>query len=153
MRASSIPSPVRIALAVDAGIAAVYGSAAAVGVPDGAPGTLLVGGQAAVWAAVVLGWVFRPFWSRWSGAFERAFLGGSRATPVPLAPWPSARSLAAGTTAFVSLVAVQASTSTGSGVPFRSVVAAYVVAAGIGAALLAIVSDVTALLAATRADD
>ena len=153
MASTTIPGPVRVTLAIDAGIAAVYGTAIAVGVPDGGLGRILVGGQAAVWAAVVLTWVFPAFWARWSAAFERAFVGEARATPVPLAPWPSRRSLLVGATVTASLLTVQALTSSGAGVPFRSVVAAYVVAGGVGAALLAIVADVSSLLAATRAED
>ena len=157
MRASSIPGPVRVALTVDAGIAAVYGTAAVVGVPGGRLGTVLVGGEAAVWAVVVLGWVFPTFWSRWSAAVERVFLAGpgvddDPATPVRLAPWPSATSIASGGAVLAALVAVQSLTSSGTGVPFRSVVTSYVVAGGLGAALLAIASDVSSLVARTRSD-
>jgi hypothetical protein len=157
MRESSIPGPVRVALAVDGGIAAVYGTAAVVGVPDGRLGTVVVGGEAAVWAAVVLAWVFPAFWSRWSGAVER-LTGVAWATaedvPVkPLAPWPSIRSQVFGATGLTLLLVVQALTTSGAGVPFRSVVAAYVVAAALGSALLAIIADVSSLLGATRIDD
>lgn len=159
MGLTPIPGPVRVALAVDVGIAAVYGAAAAVGVPEGPLGNVLVGGQAAVWAAVVLVWVFPAFWARWSATIARLFplrphddAAGPHDT-VELAPWPSGRSMVIGAAAFCLLVAAQALTSSGADVAFRSVVGAYVVAGAIGAALLAIVADVTALLAATRVTD
>lgn len=159
MGLTPIPGPVRVTLAVDAGIAAVYGAAAAVGVPEGGLGSALIGGQAAVWAVVVLAWVFPAFWARWSASVARLFpirphddAEGAQTT-VELAPWPSARSMVVGAATFAVLVAVQALTSSGAHVPFRSVVGSYVVAGAIGAALLAIVADVSTLLAATRADD
>jgi hypothetical protein len=153
MRATSIPGPVRVAVAVDGGIAMVFGTAAVVGVPEGPLGRVLVGGEAAVWAAVVLAWVFPAFWSRWSASFERVFLGEERGAPVPLAVWPSLRSQVIGASILTVLLLVQAVTSTGAGVAFRSVVSAYVVAGGVGAALLAIAADVSSLVAATRSHD
>jgi hypothetical protein len=158
MRASSIPGPVRVALGADAGIAAIYALAALLGVPGGRFGSMLVAAEAAVWAAVMLTWVFRPFWSRWSSTVERLFAVGdpeadAARTIVPLDDRPSSRSLVTGGAIFAALAVVQALTTTGAGVPFRSVVAAYVVAAGVGAAALAIASDLTSLLAATRAED
>jgi hypothetical protein len=101
--------------------------------------------------------VFRPFWSRWSSTVERLFAVGdpeadAARTIVPLDDRPSFRSLVTGGAIFAALAVVQALTTTGAGVPFRSVVAAYVVAAGVGAAALAIASDLTSLLAATRAE-
>lgn len=158
MRATSIPGPVRVALGADAGIAAIYALATFVGVPGGRLGTALVAAEAAVWAAVMLTWVFRAFWSGWSSTAERLFAVGdpdadAHRTAVPLDTRPSSRSLVAGGAVFAALALVQMLTSTGAGVAFRSVVAAYVVAAAVGAAALAIASDLTALLAATRADD
>lgn len=157
MRESTIPGPVRVALAVDGGIAAVYATARVVGVPHGRLGTAVVGGEAAVWAAVVLAWVFPAFWSRWSASVERLFLGatvsGDERPPAPLAAWPSLRSQVLGAATLSVLLVVQAVTTSGATVPFRSVVAAYVVAAGIGAAVLAVAADVTSLLAATRIDE
>jgi hypothetical protein len=158
MRARSIPGPVRVALGADAGIAAIYTLAALVGVPAGRFGTMLVAAEAAVWAGVMLTWVFRPFWSRWSSTVERLFAVGdpeadAGGMTVPLDDRPSSRALLGGGAVFVALAVVQALTSTGAGVAFRSVVAAYVVAGAVGAAALAIASDVTALLAATRAED
>jgi hypothetical protein len=154
MRASSIPGPVRVALGADAGIAAIYALAALLGVPGGRFGSMLVAAEAAVWAAVMLTWVFRPFWSRWSSTVERLFAVGdpeadAARTIVPLDDRPSSRSLVTGGAIFAALAVVQALTTTGAGVPFRSVV----VAAGVGAAALAIASDLTSLLAATRAED
>jgi hypothetical protein len=158
VRATSIPGPVRVALGVDAGIAAIYALATLVGVPGGRFGTMLVAAEAAVWAGVMLTWVFRPFWSRWSYAVERLFAVGdpdadAGSAAVPLAARPSSRSLLAGGAVFAALAVLQALTTTGAGVGFRSVVAAYVVAGAVGAATLAIASDLTSLLAVTRPDD
>lgn len=158
MGASTIPGPVRVAVAVDAGIALVFVAGALVGVPEGRSGTVLVSGEAAVWAVVVLGWVFHAFWSRWCATIERLFAiggGGDRVDARPLSPWPSRRALAVGSTLFAALVAAQASTAGGHapGVAYRSVVAAYVAAGALGAAFLAVVADVSSLLADTRVDD
>lgn len=158
MRATSLPGPVRVALGADAGIAAIYALAALVGVPGGRFGTMLVAAEAAVWASVMLTWVFRPFWARWSSAVERLFAVGdpdsdARGSAMPLEGRPSSRSLLSGGAVFVVLAVVQALTTTGDGIAFRSVVAAYVVAGAVGAAALAIASDLTALVAATRAED
>jgi hypothetical protein len=159
MRATSIPGPVRVALGADAGIAAIYALATLVGVPGGRFGSTLVAAEAAVWAGVMLTWVFRPFWSRWSSAVERLFaVGDPDADPgeagmAALAVLPSSRSLVAGGALFTALAVVQVLTTTGAGIAFRSVVAAYVVAGAVGAAALAVVSDVASLLAAARTND
>lgn len=154
MRGTSTPGPVRVALGADAGIAAIYALATLVGVPGGRFGTMLVAAEAAVWAGVILTWVFRPFWSRWSSAVERLFgIGNTELVAVALPTRPSSRALGAGGALFAMLALVQALTTTGAGVAFRSVVSAYVVAGAVGAAALAIVSDVSSLLAATRSDD
>jgi hypothetical protein len=154
MRATSIPEPVRVALGADAGIAAIYALATLVGVPGGRFGTVLVAAEAAVWAGVILTWVFRPFWSRWSSAVERLFaVGDAEQVTVSLPARPSSRAVAIGGSLFAVLAFVQVLTTTGSGVAFRSVVSAYVVAGAVGAAALAVISDVSSLLAATRSDD
>ena len=154
MPATSIPGPVRVVLGADAGIAAIYALATLVGVPGGRPGAVLVAAEAAAWAGVLLTWVFRPFWSRWSSSVERLFaVGDTELVAVPLPAWPSSRAVAAGGALFAVLALVQVLTTTGAGVAFRSVVSAYVVAGGVGAAALAIVSDVSSLLAATRSGD
>jgi hypothetical protein len=158
MRPTPLPGPVRVALGADAGIAAIYALAALVGVPGGRFGAMLVAAEAAVWAGVMLTWVFRPFWSRWSSAVERLFAvgdpdGDPNRSAVPLEGRPSSRSLLTGGAVFVALAVVQAVTTTGDGIAFRSVVAAYVVAGAIGAAALAIASDLSTLVAATRAED
>ena len=146
-----VPGPVRVALAVDAGIAAVFAAAAVAGVPDGRLGPALVAAEAVAWSAVVLAWAFPAFWSTWLRVVERRTPLDDAPLPEPatLAPRPSTGALAAAGAALVGLLALQALLAGDQGVAFRTVVNLFGATLGVGAVSLAVVHDVRWMLAAT----
>ena len=152
-----VPGPVRVALLVDAGVAAVFGVATLVGVPDGRLGGAIVAAEAVTWGALVLSWTFPAFWSAWMALVERQMPvetdGPPRArVPLPLRPSSGATLLAGAVLSLLLVLQVAFAGAGADGVAFRTVVNAFAMSLGLGAVSLAVVADVRWMLAATAAE-